>query len=78
LDHLASEVPYFAIPRFVEVLAELPRNASGRVMKDILRADWRTGSTVDLEEQGLTLAKEFRRGIRGRQTSLSDKEEASL
>jgi crotonobetaine/carnitine-CoA ligase len=78
LDHLASEVPYFAIPRFVEVLAELPRNASGRVMKDILRADWRTESTVDLEEQGLTLAKEFRRGIRGRQTSLSDKEEASL
>jgi crotonobetaine/carnitine-CoA ligase len=30
---VAGELPYFAVPRLVEVVSELPRNASGRVVK---------------------------------------------
>ena len=36
-EFLNAQLPYFAVPRFVEIMDELPRNASGRVMKFELR-----------------------------------------
>ena len=33
----ATRLPYFAIPRFIEVVAELPRTENGKVQKYKLR-----------------------------------------
>jgi carnitine-CoA ligase len=56
-----SVLPYFAIPRYVEVVAALPRNAVGRIMKHVLRETPHTVSTVDLEASGLTVGRAERR-----------------
>lgn len=55
-------VPYFSMPRYVEVVDELPRNAMARVMKGELRRRGVTASTWDLEALGLVLDRDHRRG----------------
>jgi crotonobetaine/carnitine-CoA ligase len=54
-------LPYFAIPRYVEVLPELPKTATLRVMKHLLRDRGVTEATWDLEALGLTVARDDRR-----------------
>lgn len=44
-----SRVPRFALPRYVEFVSELPKNASGRVLKFQLREAAVTSSTWDRE-----------------------------
>lgn len=60
-DFFGANLPYFAIPRYVEVLVELPKNAVGRVMKHELRERGVTDQTWDLQALGLVLAREHRR-----------------
>jgi crotonobetaine/carnitine-CoA ligase len=56
-DHL----PYFALPRYVELLDDLPRNAVNRVMKHVL-LDRPMGEQVwDFEALGLRVGREQRR-----------------
>ncbi len=50
----AERVPYFAIPRYIEFRADLPRNPVGRVLKYELRADGVTPTTWDRETAGVT------------------------
>lgn len=45
-----SRVPRFALPRYVEFVDELPKNASGRVLKFQLREKGVTGATWDREK----------------------------
>lgn len=54
-------LPYFAIPRYVEILPELPRNATLRVMKHLLRDRGVTEATWDLEAMGLSVRPAERR-----------------
>jgi crotonobetaine/carnitine-CoA ligase len=54
-------LPYFAIPRYVELVAELPKNATLRVMKHLLRERGVTPETWDLEAMGLSVARDERR-----------------
>jgi crotonobetaine/carnitine-CoA ligase len=56
-----DRLPYFAIPRYVEIVDELPRNATMRVMKHVLRDKGVTEGTWDLEALGLTLRSDERR-----------------
>ena len=56
-----ENLPYFAIPRYVEVIEELPRNGVGRVMKHKLREAGNSDSTIDFDELGLSVAKSERR-----------------
>jgi len=56
-----EHLPYFAIPRYVEVIDALPRNAVGRVMKHKLREAGNGPSVWDFEALGLTVAKADRR-----------------
>jgi crotonobetaine/carnitine-CoA ligase len=56
-----SNLPYFAIPRYVELLAALPRNGVGRVMKHKLREAGITPKTWDFEAMGLVVSKQERR-----------------
>jgi crotonobetaine/carnitine-CoA ligase len=59
---LKQSLPYFAVPRYVEVMDELPVNAVGRVRKDALRERGMTPATWDFVALGLTVAHEERRG----------------
>jgi len=49
-----DQLPYFALPRYIEFRTELPRSPVGRVLKRELRAE-RPGSNVwDAENSGIT------------------------
>ncbi|MGZ4190683.1 MAG: AMP-binding protein [Actinomycetota bacterium] len=54
-------LPYFAVPRYVEIVPELPRNATLRVMKHLLRARGVTPETWDLQTLGLSIPRNERR-----------------
>ena len=58
----AEHLPYFAVPRYVEFVEELPKNALGRVLKHELRARGVTPATWDFEKLGLTVERDRRRG----------------
>jgi crotonobetaine/carnitine-CoA ligase len=57
-----QSLPYFAVPRYVEIMDALPVNAVGRVRKDALRERGMTATTWDFVARGMTVAHEERRG----------------
>lgn len=52
-----DKVPYFAIPRYIEFRAELPRNPVGRVLKFELRDQGCTPATWDMEKAGIKVER---------------------
>ena len=52
-----DQLPYFAIPLYIEFREELPRGATGKVLKHQLRDEGKTATTWDREEAGLTFEK---------------------
>jgi carnitine-CoA ligase len=52
-----DQLPYFALPRYVEFRAELPRSPVGRVLKRTLRDEGVTPTTWDAEAAGVTYEK---------------------
>ncbi|MET0984509.1 MAG: AMP-binding protein [Steroidobacteraceae bacterium] len=53
LAHFINEnAPYYFVPRYIDLAAELPRNAHGRVIKPELRERGVTASTWDRERAG--------------------------
>jgi len=50
--YCADNLPYFAVPRYLETAAELPRTPTGRVQKFLLRECGVTDHTVDLVAAG--------------------------
>jgi crotonobetaine/carnitine-CoA ligase len=56
-----KRLPYFAIPRYVEFVDALPKTATMRVQKHVLRTSGVTPATMDFEALGLTVAREQRR-----------------
>lgn len=59
-DFFKSTLPYFAVPRYLELVEEFPVNAMGRVLKHELRARG-IGEAIDFEALGLTITKSERR-----------------
>ncbi len=53
-----SRLPYFAVPRYVDVLPELPATASGKVEKYVLRERGLTASTWDREQAGYAVRRQ--------------------
>jgi crotonobetaine/carnitine-CoA ligase len=45
----SSRLARFKIPRYVRVVADLPRTGSHKVRKEALREDWRTPDLYDRE-----------------------------
>jgi crotonobetaine/carnitine-CoA ligase len=60
-EHFRHNLPYYAIPRYVELVPELPRNGVGRILKHKLREVGVNPGTWDLESLGLTVARAERR-----------------
>ncbi len=56
-----ERLPYFAIPRYVQLVDGLPKTATMRVQKHVLRAAGVTSSTWDFEQLGLVVARDERR-----------------
>lgn len=52
-----ENVPYFAVPRYIEFRTELPRNAIGRVLKFELRGEGVTPATWDREVAGIVVRR---------------------
>jgi carnitine-CoA ligase len=60
-EFLRKSLPYYAIPRYFEVLDSLPANVNGRVQKYKLREWGITATTVDFEKLGHVVARSDRR-----------------
>ena len=52
-----DQLPYFALPRYIEFRAELPRSPVGRVLKRELRDEGVTPDTWDVDASGITYEK---------------------
>jgi carnitine-CoA ligase len=52
-----NRMPYFAVPRFIELTATLPRTENGKVQKFKLRERGRTATTWDREAAGVVLKR---------------------
>ena len=52
-----DQLPYFALPRYIEFRTELPRSPVGRVLKRDLRAEGVTPTTWDADQSGITYEK---------------------
>ncbi|NHF72858.1 ATP-dependent acyl-CoA ligase [Paracoccus xiamenensis] len=57
IRHCEGKMSYFAVPRYVEFMAELPKTANGKVQKFILRERGVTDATWDREAAGVTVRR---------------------
>ncbi|OBK79750.1 ATP-dependent acyl-CoA ligase [Mycobacterium sp. 1274761.0] len=57
LDFCSTRMPYFCVPRYLEVLDELPKNVIGRVRKDLLRRRGLSPHAWDREANGYILTR---------------------
>jgi crotonobetaine/carnitine-CoA ligase len=62
-DFFKTNLPYYAIPRYVEYLDSLPRSATGKVQKHQLRGRGVSAGTLDLEALGYGVSRAERRGV---------------
>jgi crotonobetaine/carnitine-CoA ligase len=57
LDFCAERMPYFCVPRYLEILDEIPKNVIGRIRKDVLRNRGRRASAWDREAHGYVVSR---------------------
>lgn len=57
LRHLEDEVPYFAVPRYVELVEDFPKTPTERIRKHLLKGQPITASTWDRERAGYVLRR---------------------
>ena len=54
---LAERLPRYMVPRYVRVTGDLPKTASGKLQKHVLRSEGITADTWDREAEGLRLPR---------------------
>jgi carnitine-CoA ligase len=57
LAFAAEQLPHFAVPRYLQFVSDLPRTATGRIQKHVLRARGTTPDTFDRVAAGVTLKR---------------------
>ena len=57
LDFCSERMPYFCVPRYLEVLEDIPKNVIGRVRKDLLRKRGLGAGAWDREQHGYILSR---------------------
>ena len=57
ITYCMARLPYFAVPRFVDVVTDFPRTENGKIQKFRLRAQGRTPTTWDREAHGIRIAR---------------------
>lgn len=56
-DYCTKNMPYFAVPRYIEFLPSLPKTPSEKIRKNILRESGVNANTWDREIAGIRLSK---------------------
>ena len=57
LDFCSARMPYFCVPRYLQIVDELPKNVIGRVRKDVLRTRGLGQGAWDREAHGYLLSR---------------------
>jgi len=57
LDFCSARMPYFCVPRYLEVVDEIPKNVIGRVRKDVLRNRGLGADAWDRDAHGYVLSR---------------------
>jgi crotonobetaine/carnitine-CoA ligase len=57
LDFCGARMPYFSVPRYVEIVNEMPKTVIGRVRKDVLRAQGVGTAAWDREAHGYIVSR---------------------
>jgi carnitine-CoA ligase len=57
LDFCGARMPYFSVPRYVEIVDELPKTIIGRVRKDVLRTRGVGSAAWDRESHGYIVSR---------------------
>jgi crotonobetaine/carnitine-CoA ligase len=52
-----DNLPYFAVPQFIELRDELPKTPTGKITKHVLRAEGRTSTTWDRDDAGVAVRR---------------------
>jgi len=60
--YFKAKLPYFALPRYLDVRASMPRTATGRVRKDAILAEGVHDGLWDFEALGFVVDRHERRG----------------
>jgi crotonobetaine/carnitine-CoA ligase len=68
IRHCVANMPFFAVPRYVRVLEELPKSPVGKILKYVLREQGTSGEVFDLETQGLRVNREGLVPLKGQST----------
>jgi crotonobetaine/carnitine-CoA ligase len=55
MDHCVVNMPYFAVPRYVDLVDDIPRSPTGKPLKTILRERGVTSNTWDREKAGYVI-----------------------
>lgn len=58
MQFLGEHMAYFMVPRYVRILAELPKTASSKVMKHVLRSEGVTADTWDRDAHDIKFRRE--------------------
>ncbi len=56
-EYCAQRMPYFAVPRYIEYISEIPKTANEKVRKNVLRERGITPGTWDREAAGIQVRK---------------------
>ncbi|MGH3089969.1 MAG: AMP-binding enzyme, partial [Rubrobacteraceae bacterium] len=56
-EYCTQRMPYFAVPRYIEYVSEIPKTANEKVRKNVLRERGVTPDTWDREATGIRLQK---------------------
>ena len=73
LDFCSERMPYFCVPRYLEVLDELPKNVIGRVRKDVLRSRGLGAGAWDREAHGYVLRRGADERLREEETTADER-----
>lgn len=57
-EFLAERVAHYMVPRYIRIVADLPKTASGKLQKHVLRSDGVTADTWDREAAGVRMKRE--------------------
>ncbi|WP_343710473.1 AMP-binding protein [Mycobacterium sp.] len=57
LDFCSARMPYFCVPRYVEIVDEFPKTVIGRIRKDVLRARGLGPRAWDRESHGYVVSR---------------------
>jgi crotonobetaine/carnitine-CoA ligase len=70
IHHLIARMPHFMVPRYIRVVAALPKTPTQKVQKNLIRAEGVTHDAWDREASGIRVRRTALRGVSDRDSQL--------